>query len=194
MTAVRVQVLVRSPAVRAGLRALLGADGLEVTDAAPDVIVCDDATRPTLGASLGGPGVVLLSDDAGALWPLVDLEPRGWAVLPPDATAEELRAAVIAASLGLAVLPAHAAPALLRDDPEPQLARHANDTLEELTSRERDVLELLAHGLPNKRIARQLAISESTVKFHLAAIYAKLEVTGRVAAVNAAARRGLVTL
>jgi DNA-binding NarL/FixJ family response regulator len=56
------------------------------------------------------------------------------------------------------------------------------------------VLDLLALGLSNKRIAQRLEIGESTVKFHLAAIYAKLNVSSRTAAVSVAARSGLVTI
>jgi DNA-binding NarL/FixJ family response regulator len=79
-----------------------------------------------------------------------------------------------------------------RTDLEPDISPEVLS--EELTARERDVLELLSLGLPNKTIARRLAIGESTVKFHLAAIYAKLGVSSRTAAVSAAARRGWVTI
>ena len=198
MNPVRVQVIARTPATRAGLRALLGVDGLEViaesTTLEPDVIVTDEASLGELETSLHGPGIVVLSDLEPLAARLLDLEPRGWALVPPDANADELRAAVIAVAHGLAVMPAHLAPNLLREDLEPQATLNTDEPLEELTAREQAVLELLAHGLPNKRIARQLEISESTVKFHLGAIYAKLGVSSRVAAVNVAARHGLVTL
>jgi DNA-binding NarL/FixJ family response regulator len=61
------------------------------------------------------------------------------------------------------------------------------DLVEQLTRRERDVLDLLADGLPNREIARALAISEHTVKFHLASLFGKLGVASRTKAV----RRGL---
>ena len=65
---------------------------------------------------------------------------------------------------------------------------------EALTVREREVLELLSRGLPNKLIARRLQISEHTVKFHVSSIYAKLGATSRTDAVSRGVRRGLITL
>ena len=65
---------------------------------------------------------------------------------------------------------------------------------EPLTRREQEVLELLAEGLPNKAIAGRLAISDQTVKFHVASISAKLGATNRTDAVRIALRRGLLTL
>ena len=62
---------------------------------------------------------------------------------------------------------------------------------ESLTAREHDVLALLAEGLPNKAIAHALGISDQTVKFHVAAIIAKLGAANRTDAVRRAIRRGL---
>ncbi len=67
-------------------------------------------------------------------------------------------------------------------------------TTDELTRREREVLELLAAGLVNKEIANRLVISERTVKFHVSAILAKLGAGNRTEAVATAAQRGLVKL
>lgn len=63
---------------------------------------------------------------------------------------------------------------------------------ENLTARERDVLQLLARGLRNKEIAARLIVSERTVNFHLANIYAKLHVSGRTEALSKALERGLL--
>jgi DNA-binding NarL/FixJ family response regulator len=198
---IRVLVVARSPAVRAGLRAMLEDSKISVIAEAStlddqfafeiDVIVSDD-TLPER-SSLTSPALVLLSDLEQP--PTRLLEARGWALVPSDASASELRAAVIASAQGLAVLPAHLAANLIALEPEPALVRaEIDDTLEELTARERDVLEWLALGYSNKRIAKQLEIAESTVKFHIAAIYAKFNVSSRVEAVNIAARRGLIAL
>jgi DNA-binding NarL/FixJ family response regulator len=65
---------------------------------------------------------------------------------------------------------------------------------EELTPREREVLQLLAEGLGNKEIARRLRISDHTVKFHVNAILGKLGARTRTEAVTRAARQGLITL
>ncbi len=64
--------------------------------------------------------------------------------------------------------------------------------LESLTSREQEVLRLIAEGLTNKRVAKLLEISPRTVSTHLTRIYGKLWVRGRTAAVVKAARLGLV--
>jgi DNA-binding CsgD family transcriptional regulator len=66
--------------------------------------------------------------------------------------------------------------------------------VEPLTPRERQVLELVADGLPNRRIAERLDISDETVKFHLAAIFGKLGAVNRTDAVRRALRHGLVPL
>ena len=61
-----------------------------------------------------------------------------------------------------------------------------------LTARERDVLRLVADGLPGKQIARALGISERTVKFHTASVLRKLGADNRAQAVAVAAQRGLL--
>jgi DNA-binding NarL/FixJ family response regulator len=61
-----------------------------------------------------------------------------------------------------------------------------------LTPREIEVLELVAQGLPNKAIADRMAISDQTVKFHIASIAGKLGAANRTDAVRRAVRRGLI--
>jgi two-component system, NarL family, nitrate/nitrite response regulator NarL len=63
-----------------------------------------------------------------------------------------------------------------------------------LTAREREVLTLVAAGISNKGIARELQVSPNTVKFHIAAILEKLDAASRAEAVVAALRRGDLTL
>jgi two-component system nitrate/nitrite response regulator NarL len=63
-----------------------------------------------------------------------------------------------------------------------------------LTRREREVLALVAGGISNKGIARQLQVSPNTVKFHIAAILDKLDAATRAEAVVAAVRRGELSL
>ena len=67
--------------------------------------------------------------------------------------------------------------------PDPEVA---------LTARELDVLALLAEGASNKAIARALAISVHTVKFHIASLFDKLDAEGRTEAVAQAARLGAI--
>jgi ATP/maltotriose-dependent transcriptional regulator MalT len=66
--------------------------------------------------------------------------------------------------------------------------------IESLTAREHDVLALLADGLPNREIAQALAISEHTVKFHLASIFGKLGVSTRTEAVQRGVRLGVIEI
>jgi len=68
---------------------------------------------------------------------------------------------------------------------------HTDDGPVDLSPRQRDVLRLLIEGKPNKTIGRELDLSESTVKTHLAAIFRKLDVESRTQAVLATARLGL---
>jgi DNA-binding CsgD family transcriptional regulator len=63
-----------------------------------------------------------------------------------------------------------------------------------LTPRELDVLRLVAHGLGNKEIAAELALSTHTVKYHLASVLAKLGVRSRTEAVSRGIRTGLLPL
>jgi DNA-binding NarL/FixJ family response regulator len=68
------------------------------------------------------------------------------------------------------------------------------DILETLTSREIQVLELLAEGRSNKAIGERLGISDQTVKYHVAAIAGKLGAVNRTDAVRRAIRRGIVSV
>ncbi len=72
-----------------------------------------------------------------------------------------------------------------------ELLARATSTGPELTDREEEVLALLAQGLPNKLIARRLAISERTVKGHLTRIFERIGVTDRTQAALWARERGL---
>jgi DNA-binding CsgD family transcriptional regulator len=71
-------------------------------------------------------------------------------------------------------------------------AERAMDRDVALTPREFDVLALLAEGASNKAIARKLAISVHTVKFHIASLFDKLDAEGRTEAVAQAARLGAI--
>lgn len=71
-------------------------------------------------------------------------------------------------------------------------SRRTEPLIESLTAREHAVLALVADGLSNREIAHDLAISEHTVKFHLASIFGKLGVSTRTEAVQRGVRLGVI--
>ena len=168
----------------------------QVQALAPDVVVIDvpDGEGETIASVMEGIGdpsvdvVLLMNEESLPAAPTELVRSGVRAVLSPRPTAEELEAAVRAIRAGFVVLePRMLAPAALRMTPSPRLE-------EPLTRREIDVLNALAEGLGNKQIAARLAISEHTVKTHLAAIFEKLDASNRTEAVTAGARLGLVLL
>jgi DNA-binding NarL/FixJ family response regulator len=116
---------------------------------------------------------VLTALDAGAVGYLLK-----------DAEPDELRRAIHAAARGESPLSPRAAGALVT-------ARAEGAEAPDLSQRERQVLTLVAEGLPNKLIARRLEISEKTVKAHLTRVYQQIGVTDRTQAAIWARRQGL---
>jgi DNA-binding NarL/FixJ family response regulator len=100
----------------------------------------------------------------------------------------ELARAVRAAHAGEVLLDPGVAARLVEAIAQPA----GEEPREALTPREREVLELIARGLPNKRIALELGVSEKTVKAHVGHVLAKLGVTDRTQAALHALRSGLV--
>ena len=118
----------------------------------------------------------------------------GWAALPVDVSPTQLRKALEMVDAGFAVAPSgwlRPAPAVVA---VPRV--DVDDDLQDatLTDRETDVLDLLAEGLSNQRIAERLGISPHTVKFHIASIYDKLDARTRTQAVRHALDRGLLQI
>jgi DNA-binding NarL/FixJ family response regulator len=140
--------------------------------------------------------IVAVADDRRAASTLETLPVRGWAVVPEDASRDEVRAAIAAADAGLGARPVEWTARPRRVFAGERTADWAEPGVvdERLTEREQEVLEWLSQGLSNRRIAEQLGISEHTVKFHIAAIYGKLNASSRTEAVNHALRRGWLRL
>jgi len=195
-----------TPFARVGLRSILesaevNADVLVVGEAdsvvelvhpEADVVVVagddslEEVTRAV--AEEGTQAILLLSEDDRFMPLLREVAPRGWGLISPDAPPEELSAAIVAVAQGLVVLPRTLTGRLLRGH------EAVEELAEPLTTREREVLGLLGRGLSNKMIARDLRISEHTVKFHVSSIYAKLGAASRTEAVGLGARLGLISL
>lgn len=195
----RVAVFASSPALRAGLTALLSDDERVV-------VLSDDAL-----AGGESPDVILLESGASDLigeliddqWPRSALlfvgEPPNEALSSGDRLigavsagieGSRLSAAVQAMAAGLVVVD----PELQAAPPMRATASDPPDQPDILTPRERQVLELVARGYPNKSIAYELGISEHTAKFHVGSLLTKLDAASRAEVVTNATRRGLLSV
>jgi DNA-binding NarL/FixJ family response regulator len=209
VTPVRVFVVAPTPMARAGLRSMLATvEGPEVrvvgeASSAPEsdpesalseaevVLVADEELLEETALAVADDGtqaILLLSEEDHPVSRLRALPLRGWGLVSPGAPPEELAAAIAAVAQGLIVLPKPLTERLLQ---EPAVVEELSDPP---TDREREVLELLGRGLSNKLIARELHISEHTVKFHVSSLYTKLGVTNRAEAVSQGARHGFISL
>ncbi|MFL6205549.1 MAG: response regulator [Acidimicrobiales bacterium] len=212
---IRVVIVDDQPVVRAGVARILGPDdgfevvaecddGDEVLDAvvahAPDVVLMDVRMRRVDGVTAtrrlrergDEPPVLVLTtfDDDDVLWGALDAGAAGFVL--KDASAEDLIAAVRAVAGGAAWLDPkvasrvlHAARGARRGAAEPR-------RLDELTDREHDVLRHMARGATNGEIAEALIVGEATVKTHVGAIFSKLGVRDRAAAIVFAYDHGIV--
>jgi len=162
----------------------------------PDVVVMDiamprvnglDATRCILAQCPETKVLVLTAhEDAEHVIPLLEAGAIGY--LPKTVSLNQLLDAIRATSRGESVLPPSVASVVVR---------HMAGTREraaesELTSRELEVLRLVARGLTNYQIARELGLSVRTVEAHLTHVYTKLDVNSRTEAALLAQRRGWV--
>jgi DNA-binding NarL/FixJ family response regulator len=198
--AVRVVLAEDEPALRAGLRLLLESGGrVEVVAEVdpglrlpavvraqrPDVVLVNDVSA--LRELSGVPVAVLAAsvvDDA--VHRAIDLGAQGF--LLTDAEPESLVRAVLDLAAGGVVFDPRVAAALLprlRGNPLPE-----NDLLRGLSTRERQVLDLLASGRSNGAIAAELRLTEATVKSHVSALLGKLGVRNRVQAALIVRRGG----
>ncbi|ADJ47266.1 two-component system response regulator [Amycolatopsis mediterranei S699] len=214
MTRARLRLLIADDhaVVRAGLRALLeGEEGFEVAGEAssgedavrlagqlvPDVVLMDlrfagvnqgiDGVEAIRRLAIAAPGVpvVMLTSYAGRADAVRALGAgaRGY-VLKAGPPEELFRAVRSAAAGGLGLAPE------IVDGLVGQVVSPDPD----LTTREIEVIRLLASGRSNRAIAEALFLSEATVKTHLVRIYRKLGADNRAAAVSEAVRRGLLEL
>jgi DNA-binding NarL/FixJ family response regulator len=200
----RVLVVAAYPALRAGLRTLLSddpsLDAIAVDQ--PDIAleVFEIPTAIVADFSAGEPDELAALAEAFPATPLVLVgadpsdEGPGLAGVPvayvaSDVDGPALAAAVRAVAAGLIVLDP-----TITGSTGVHVHTRVSPEGEPLTSREREVLELVAAGLPNKAIARELGISEHTAKFHVGSLLGKLAAGSRTEAVTIATRRGILPI
>jgi DNA-binding NarL/FixJ family response regulator len=156
-----------------------------------DVVVValeSDATRDLVDGLVDEVAAIALVTNGAGVEAALRAGARAVLLRPPDRA--ELIAAIQAVAAGLSVLPASLLDDMLRLG---GVDRAASNT-EALTPRELEVLALIAAGASNKLIARRLAISVHTAKFHVAGVLEKLGAHSRAEAVAIGARAGLVLL
>jgi NarL family two-component system response regulator LiaR len=212
LATIRVLIADDHAVVRQGLRTFLelqddievvadACDGEEAVAAAlddrPDVVLMDlvmpgvdgiEATRRILSERPGTRVIALTSFlDEDKVMPAVRAGAAGY--LLKDVEPDELVRAIQTVNDGGALLHPAVTARLMREVAEDERDAESDGNL---TAREREVLALVARGLPNKLIARELGIAEKTVKAHMTSILAKLGVTDRTQAALLAVRRGWV--
>jgi DNA-binding NarL/FixJ family response regulator len=164
----------------------------------PDLVLMDirmegmdgvEATR-RLRQELPHVGVLVLTGYGEDAVLLKAVEAGAHGFLLKDASAAEVKEAIQRVVRGESLV----TPSLLRRllNEFSQREREIQPAHADLTPRELEVLEALARGLSNEEIAKELVISEKTVKTHLGNIFSKLHVEGRVQAMLYAIRQGLV--
>jgi DNA-binding NarL/FixJ family response regulator len=213
---IRVVIVDDQPVVRAGVARILGPDdgfeivaecddGDQVVSAVaahrPDLVLMDvrmrrldgvTATRALVRTGKAPPILMFTTfDDDDALWGALDAGAAGFIL--KDSSAEDLIAAARAVAGGAAWLDPKVAPRVLlafHTNVRPHLAAAARVT--ELTEREHDVLRHMARGATNAEIADALIVSEATIKTHVGAVFSKLGVRDRAAAIVFAYDHGIV--
>ena len=213
---IRIVVADDQPVVRVGFAALLGAqDGLEVVGEAadgqaavdvvvqerPDVVVMDvrmpvldgiEAARRVVAATQGQTRVLVVTTFDLDAYVYDALRAGASGFLLKDATAAELTAAVRSVASGDSLASPLLTRRLVADLAARNGRRRSVDVGSVLTSRERQVMLLVAHGQSNREIAQGLGIGEETVKTHVARCLAKLGLRDRVQLVVFAYECGLV--
>jgi len=212
--AVKVLLVDDHDLLRRGIKTMLETEGIDVVGEAndgtkvlemveellPDVVLIDvimpnkggiEATRE-IKDSFPNVGVVVLSghDDQQFVFDALKAGASGY--LLKTAELDEVVATVRSVAAGEGRLDPALASKVLTEFQSYQRAQ-VSDVYQPLTPREREILQLMSEGLPNKTIANRLSISERTVTTHVANIYSKLHVNNRVSAIQEAMRRRILS-
>jgi DNA-binding CsgD family transcriptional regulator len=168
----RVAIAAADPVRRLGLAAIVANAGHAVSEQSDeaDVVLADGVTPEA-----ERPVVALGESESG--------QPG---LLPRDASPEQIDAAIRAVAVGLVVRTA--------DLPRPAFGPSVEEEMSLLTPREVEVLAAIGNGLSNKAVARQLGISQHTVKFHVEALLRKLGAASRAEAVHKGLRQRLIEM
>jgi NarL family two-component system response regulator YdfI len=159
-----------------------------------DVIVIDsDLIDDLLVQPTSSGAIVLLTEVSHARSISRLLRSGVRAILSRESDVDDVLSAIHAAYDGLVMLSTATADSLAGVFGD-HLAEVDDELSEEITSRETEVLRMLAEGLVNKDIAARLGISEHTVKFHISSILDKLGASTRTEAVTLGIRRGLIPI
>jgi DNA-binding NarL/FixJ family response regulator len=138
-------------------------------------------------------GIVFLVDDVDSISNILD-STFAWGALSSNATSDEIAAAIRAVGEGLWVGSPSLARNLIRASSRGREFSGGDSLVEPLTLREQEVLQLISQGLANKQVALTLGLSEHTIKFHLSALYAKMNVSSRTEAIKRGIELGLISL
>jgi DNA-binding NarL/FixJ family response regulator len=151
------------------------------------------ATRTLPGAAKNGPRVLVLTTFGLEEYVYEALRAGASGFLLKDVPPEQLLAAVHVVARGDALLdPAITRSVIAEFAGKPAVRRELAAKLDELTAREREVFALVARGISNAEIARDLVVSEGTVKTHVAHLLLKLNLRDRVQGVIFAYESGVV--
>ncbi len=165
----------------------------DVNERETEVAILDSVSSVRLANDKKNVAILFLTDNIESVRGMLNSKTQVWGVLPLNATEEELIAGIRGVGEGLWVGAPSLAQSLMRL-PKGENASGEDALHEQLTVREKEVLEKMAEGLANKQIALALSISEHTVKFHLSSLYAKLGVASRTEAVKRGIELGLISL
>jgi DNA-binding NarL/FixJ family response regulator len=199
-----VTIVSPNSALRIGLRELLSRqpefkivgetiDLENVNDKETEVVVHASVSSARLLENKSNYAILFLTDDVESIRALLFSNARVWGVLSTEATEDEMVAAIFALGEGLWVGAPGLVKSLIRFSGRRESSSDESP-IEPLTSREMEVIQLMAQGLANKQIALSLGISEHTVKFHLSSLYAKLGISSRTEAVRRGIELGLISL
>jgi DNA-binding NarL/FixJ family response regulator len=202
------EMAVKVTRARAATSPVISLDQIRQMEA--DLVVIDVDSPQMAAATLrlleaAPAGVIALIENPEPHWAAAAIAAGVVAILSREVMADELKLAFMASEAGLVLLhPSSVQHPVLRslafdhhgdtDRKNVGYRKDGSDPMEMLTPREHEILRLVSSGLGNREIAKRLAISEHTVKFHVSSILGKLGADSRTEAVSQGIRKGLIPM